>query len=146
MEEGAMGEGEQAVRVALGEMTPAPSTGSGQASTGSGSTAQFEVLAMQPGVANGITFPAEALAASAAGGLWEGATVFVDHDGSAPTRSVQDVAGVVTGTRYADGVRGVLRCAGPKAGLVAALGRELLADLAAGRPAPAVPPPATITS
>ncbi len=103
----------------------------------------FEVLAMRPGVANGLTYPAETLRASVAAGVWQGVNVFLDHPSAldrtrAGGRAVTDLAGVVEEAWFDGAVRARLRCAGPRGDLVAALARQLLADAGAGRPLPRV--------
>lgn len=118
------------VRVHLGEWR-----------AGAGPT--FEVVAIRPGVANGLEFPLDALRASVDAGLWEGAAVFLDHSPAAEgpragARSLGELAGVLERAWCDEAVRASLRCSGPKGPLVASLARELLADQAAGRPIPRV--------
>ena len=104
---------------------------------GAGSLAPdtFEVLAIVPGVANGLTFTEEVLKASVP--LWEGTTMFVDHEGMFDWgRKVKDCAGVFFNVRYESGVRGSMRCTGPAGEEVQALAQQMIADRAAGRPCP----------
>lgn len=103
-----------------------------------GSRGMFEVVAIRPGVANGLTFGEGVLRRSVEHGLWERAAVFVDHVPMNQGRSVGDLAGVFAGVTWAGGVRGMLMCGGPRGRLVEELARELLADAVAGRPAPDV--------
>jgi len=117
----------------LGEWAPAAGVG-GPA---------FEVVALRPGSANGLNYPAETLRASVTAGVWEGVNVYLDHPsaqdhGRAGGRTVADLAGVVEGVWFDGAVRARLRCAGPRGEMVAALARGLLADAAAGRPIPRV--------
>lgn len=121
------------VRAMLGEWTPAEGH-DGPA---------FEVVAMRPGRANGLEYPPATLQASVAAGLWDGVPVFLDHPSAldatrAGGRTVGDLAGVVERAWFDEAVRARLRCAGPRAELVATLARELLAHQAAGRPVPSV--------
>lgn len=124
----------EVVRVVLGgELAPAGAEG-GPA---------FEVVAMRPGRANGLEYPAGALRASVEAGLWVGAAVFLDHPSAldqtrAGGRTVGDLAGVVESAWFDGAVRARVRCGGPRGIMVAALARDLLADAAAGRPAPRV--------
>ena len=118
-------------RVALGEWSPAGSNGE----------PLFEVIAMHPGSANGLRYPADTLRASVDAGLWNGAAVFMDHPSTldetrAGGRTVGDLAGVVESSWFEGGVRARVRCAGPRGAMVATLARQLLADTAAGRPVP----------
>jgi hypothetical protein len=120
----------EACRAQLGEWLPA----AGPA---------FEVVAMRPGVANGLTYPAETLRASVAAGVWQGVNVYLDHPTAldrtrAGGRAVADLAGVVEEAWFDGAVRARLRCAGPRAELVTALARQMLADASAGRPLPRV--------
>jgi hypothetical protein len=80
---------------------------------------RFEVDAITAGVGNGWTFSEEVLKASV--DLWGGVECFVDHGGLWGGRSGRDLE---------------LRTLGPAAGLVEALGREILAEDrdAEGRP------------
>ena len=95
----------------------------------------FEVVALVPGrTITGFTFPESVLLASVP--LWEGASVFVDHVLAQPSRKVEDCAGVLYGVRFDGGVRGRLRCTGPKGQVVASVAAALVADRAAGQPVP----------
>jgi hypothetical protein len=88
---------------------------------------RFEVLAITEGVGNGWDFSAAVLQESLA--LWDGAECFVDH--SMRSRSVRDLAGVFRAPAWdaeRRGVRVVLETAGPSAGLVQELGRQVLKD------------------
>jgi hypothetical protein len=127
-----VGQRMETVRAALGEWSAASAEGHA-----------FEVVAMRPGRANGLLYPADVLRASVARGQWHGAAVFVDHPSAldetrAGGRTVGDLAGVVEEAWFDDAVRARVRCLGPRGATVAALARELLADLAAGRLSPRV--------
>ncbi len=116
------------VRLSLDAVAgPAPAAADGR----------FEILAISAGEGNGWLFSAAALQASLP--LWQGAECFVDHALSG--RSLRDLAGVFSQPAWdeaARGIRLVLHPAGPSGPLAAALGREMTAQSAAGKPLPGV--------
>jgi len=87
----------------------------------------FEVLAITAGVGNGYAFGEDALRESLS--LWDGAECFVDH--ARWGHSLRDLAGVCFDPAWDAGQRGVtvkLRAVGPSGPLLAALGKEMLAE------------------
>jgi hypothetical protein len=93
----------------------------------------FEILAITAGAANGWTFTEPALRASVL--LWDGVETFVDHGASLAHRSVRDLGGVCRAPAWdaeRQGIRLQLRPFGPSGALVAALGREMLAEADGG--------------
>ncbi|MCC6188208.1 MAG: hypothetical protein IT318_04210 [Anaerolineales bacterium] len=118
------------------EQTPMPDSNELRAqlsATGQVNAAgEFEIVAITAGQGNGWTFTAEALQASL--GLWAGVETFVDHEGwFSSGRSVRDLAGVCHSPEWdaaGQGVRLQLRPVGPSGPLLAALGKEMLADTA----------------
>lgn len=95
---------------------------------------QFEILAISAGEGNGWQFSEQALQESLA--LWDGVECFIDHAWGG--RSLRDLAGVCRQPRWDAEQRGVLlklRPLGPSAGLLAELGRQMLAE---ADPRPAV--------
>src|SRR6185369_3416082 len=93
---------------------------------------QFEIVAITAGKGNGWTFSPEVLRASLP--LWDGVESFVDHGSLASAgRSLRDLGGVCHSPAWDEfdqGIRLRLRTTGPSGPLMAALGRELLADTA----------------
>jgi hypothetical protein len=90
---------------------------------------EFEILAITAGKGNGWTFTEKALRASLA--LWNNVETFVDHGGWWGGRSLRDLGGICHSAEWdaeRAGVKLKLRTAGPSGPLVAALGREMLAD------------------
>lgn len=94
---------------------------------------EFEILAISAGEGNGWQFSAAALCESVA--LWDGAECFVDH--AWRTRSVRDLAGVLSAPHWDEARQGVLcklRAVGPSGPLLAELGRQMLRDPEENRP------------
>ena len=90
---------------------------------------EFEITAITAGKGNGWTFPANVLQASLA--LWDGVETFVDHGELTAGRSLKDLGGVCHSPAWDEfdsGIHLKLKTTGPAGPLVAALGRELLAD------------------
>src|SRR5512137_972597 len=100
---------------------------------------KFEIIAITAGDGNGWTFPAQVLQNSIA--LWDKVECFIDH--ALFGHSLKDLAGILTAPTWDElkqGVRATLRTVGPSGPLLAALGREMLADpeYNAGEPKPDV--------
>lgn len=91
---------------------------------------KFEIAAITAGDGNGWTFTDLALKNSVP--LWEGAHIFVNHEGWSVSRDpIRDLGGVLKAVRFDDslsGIVGTLQTIGPSGPLVEALGRELLAS------------------
>jgi hypothetical protein len=110
-------------------MTQEPETQDRIQLTAAPTAGRFEILAITAGAGNGWNFPAEVLKASLA--LWDKVDCFIDHTaGEPPTRhSLKDLAGILTSPAWdeaAQGVRAVLRTAGPAGPILDQLGREML--------------------
>lgn len=116
----------QDMRVKLGVLDPV------------GESGVFDVICIRPGKANGVEFSAGVL--KDAVNLFENANVFVDHGGMFEfTRSVRDLAGVITQARYQEtkGITARLRLMTPSGWLEGFL-RQLVADRDKGLPVPRV--------
>ena len=114
------------VRVKLGVLDPV------------GESGVFDVVCMRPGEANGVEFSAGVL--KDAVNLFENANVFVDHGGVFEfTRSVRDLAGVITQAKYQEtkGITARLRLMTPSGWLEGFL-RQLVADRDKGLAVPRV--------
>jgi hypothetical protein len=86
----------------------------------------FEIIAINAGQGNGLTFKPDVLKASIP--RWDGAQCFVDHDGTR-ARSVTQLAGVCKNPAWDDveqGIRLTLTTAGPAGEIVNDLGRTVL--------------------
>ena len=120
-----MSEG-QDVRVRLGVLDPVAESG------------LFDVVCIRPGEANGVEFSAGVLRDAV--GMFEGASVFLDHGGFfEATRSVKDLAGVITQAKYEDGkgITGRMRLVSASEWLEGFL-RQLVADRDQGLAVPRV--------
>lgn len=102
----------------------------------------FEVVAIRPGLANGLVYGPDVLERAAR--LFNGVTVFCNHPDAldlsrAGGRRVEDIAGVVVASFW-DGkcVRAKLSTGGPKGRLVADLAARIVCDREAGLPVPNV--------
>jgi len=114
------------VRVRLGMVDPVSGKGG------------FEVVCIRPGRANGVKFSVPVLRSAAE--LFRNASCFVDHTGFlGGSRSVRDLAGVITEVRYEDGrgIVGRLRLVSGATWIEGFL-RQLVEDRAAGLPVPNV--------
>ena len=89
---------------------------------------RFQILAITAGVGNGLTFRPDVLKDSLP--LWQGVSVFVDHNGTR-ARSVMQLAGTCSSPEWDDveqGIRLQLTTAGPAAEVVNELGRLVLSN------------------
>jgi hypothetical protein len=87
----------------------------------------FEILAITAGMGNGKTYPAEVLRASLQ--LWDQVECFIDHNLN--TRSVKDLAGVLSTPSWdeaAQGIRAVLSAVGPAAATLKELAQVILSE------------------
>ncbi len=125
-DQGTLSETEGSVRVRLGALDPIAQAG------------VFEVICIRPGKANGVNFSEAVLRSGAT--LFENASCFVDHGGFFErSRSIRDIAGVITDARYETdrGVVGRLRLVSPSEWLSGFL-RQLVADRAQGLAVPKI--------
>lgn len=88
---------------------------------------EFEIYAITAGNGNGWNFTREALQKSLR--LWAGAHCFIDH--SWWNHSLRDLGGVCHSPQWEDAAQGIkltIKPTGPSGALLAAIGKEMLAD------------------
>lgn len=88
---------------------------------------EYEIVAITAGTGNGWKFTPAVLQSSAP--LWEGVFCFVDH--ALGSRSIRDIAGVLQGARYDEGLKGIratLKPFGPAAEMLQTLAEPLISQ------------------
>jgi len=88
---------------------------------------EYEIVAITAGTGNGWKFTPAVLQSSAP--LWEGVFCFVDH--ALGSRSIRDIAGVLQGARYDEGLKGIratLKPFGPAAYMLQTLAEQLVSQ------------------
>ncbi len=89
-----------------------------------GGPSGYEIITISAGVGNGWEFSEEVLQESLA--LWDGVECFVDH--SMGSRSIRDIAGVISEPKWDEEARAIkaqLKPIGPSAGLLKEIGSQL---------------------
>jgi len=88
---------------------------------------EYEIVAITAGTGNGWKFTPAVLQSSAP--LWEGVFCFVDH--ALGSRSIRDIAGVLKGARYDEGLKGIratLKPFGPAVEMLQTLAEPLISQ------------------